>query len=175
MRKFFITTSISLVLMSSAVAAPPKQLYGKSATISWLETRSQRDGQSGPFKPVGLPYTIVFYISTEGRLFARSSTRSPGGAGSVDRVGMGAGNGEARNVAFSGNRILSRSAFQGAARQIEVNFDQSFSSCTAHVITAIPKGAKTAVIRSMTTGNIVEFESVSAGPASCSISSGNSF
>jgi len=175
MRALLTTASISVVLMSSAIAAPPKQLYGKSATVSWLETRSQRDGQSGPFRSIGLPYTMVFYVSTEGRLFARSSTRSPGGAGSVDRVGTGAGNGEARNVTFSGTRILSRSAFQGAARQIEVNFDPSFSGCTAHVITAIPKGAKTAVIRSITTGNIVEFESVSAGPASCSISSGNPF
>jgi hypothetical protein len=164
-------------MSTAGYAATPQALYGKSITVSWLETRSQRDGQSGPFKPIGLPFTSVFYVSTEGRLFTRSSTRSPGGAGSVDKVGTSGSNaaGDARNVSFSGNKIVSNVASQGAGRHTEISFDPGFSSCTAQVITAIPKGAKTAVVRSMTTGNIVEFESVSAGPASCSIASGNPF
>jgi hypothetical protein len=176
-----ITTAAAICLAMTATTcaaqAAPKELYGKSVTVSWLETRSQRDGQSGPFKPVGLPFTNVFYISTEGRLFARSSTRSPGGAGAIDRVGTSGGNaaGDARNVTFSGNRIVSNAKFQGAARHIEIGFDPGFSSCTAQVITAMPSGAKTAVVRSITTGSNVEFESVSAGPASCSIATGNPF
>lgn len=177
MRILHLAILVSCALPSAAFAAAPQALYGKSITVSWLETRSQRDGQSGPFKPIGLPFTSVFYVSTEGRLFTRSSTRSPGGAGAVDRVGASGGNaaGDARNVSFSGNKIVSRVASQGAARQTQISFDPGFSSCTAQVITAIPAGAKTAVVRSMTTGNTVEFESVSAGPASCSITSGNPF
>lgn len=179
---FNTTTAAAFAAIASAMtgpahAAPPKELYGKSITVSWLETRSQRDGQSGPFKPVGLPFTNVYYISSEGRLFVRSSTRSPGGAGAVDRVGASGGNaaGDARNVTFSGNRIVSNASFQGAARHTEIDFAPGFSSCTARVITAMPAGAKTAVVRSITTGSNVEFESVSAGPASCSITAGNPF
>jgi len=177
MRVLPTTILVFLALMTAAPAAPPKELYGKSITVSWLETRSQRDGQSGPFKPVGLPFTNVYYVSTEGRLFFRSSTRSPGGAGAVDRVGTSGSNGagEARNTTFSGNRIVSSASFQGAARHTEISFDPGFSSCSARVITAMPSGAKTAVVRSITTGSNVEFESVSAGPASCSIAAGNPF
>lgn len=177
MKSIVTTCAIFFAMTCGAQAASPKELYGKSITVSWLETRSQRDGQSGPFKPVGLPYTNVYYVSTEGRLFARSSTRSPGGAGAVERVGTSGGNaaGDARNVTFSGNKIVSNNSFQGAARHIDINFDPSFSSCTARVITAMPSGAKTAVVRSITTGSNVEFESVSAGPANCAISNGNPF
>jgi len=178
MRVLHLAILLSCALPSAAFAAAPKQLYGKSITVSWLETRSQRDSQAGPtFKPVGLPFTNVFYVSTEGRLFTRSSTRSPGGAGAVDKVGASGGNaaGDARNVSFSGNKIVSSVAFQGAARQTQISFDPSFSSCTAQVITGMPPGKKTVTVRSITTGNTVEFESVSAGPASCSITSGNPF
>ncbi len=178
MRVLNVAILLSCALPSAAFAATPKPLYGKSITVSWLETRSQRDSQAGPtFKPVGIPFTNVYYISTEGRLFTRGSARSLGGAGSVDRVGTsgsGAG-GDARNVSFSGNRIVSSSAFQGAARQTQISFDPGFSSCTAQVITGMPPGKKSVVVRSITTGNTVEFESVSAGPASCSITSGNPF
>ncbi|MCX7307796.1 MAG: hypothetical protein NTZ72_07545 [Afipia sp.] len=178
MRVVPTTLLISLALITAAHAAPPKQLYGKSITVSWTETRSQRDSQAGPtFKQVGIPFTNVYYISTEGRLFKRASARSPGGAGSVDRVGTSGGSesGDSRNVSFSGNRIVASNSFQGAARQTQITFDPSFSSCTAQVITGMPPGRKSVTVRSITTGNTVEFESVSAGPASCSIASGNPF
>lgn len=181
MKSINTTVAMCLTLTGAmtcaAQAAPPKELYGKSITVSWLETRSQREGQSGTFKPIGLPFTHVYYVSSEGRLFLRSSTRSPGGSGAVDLVGTSGAGGavDARNVTFSGNRIVSNAKFQGAARHTEIGFDPGFSSCTARVITAMPSGAKTAVVRSITTGSNVEFESVSAGPASCSIASGNPF
>ena len=43
-------------MICAAQAAPPKGLYGKTITITWNETRSQRDGHSGPFKPVSIPF-----------------------------------------------------------------------------------------------------------------------
>src|SRR4051812_7853025 len=78
-------------MTSAAMAAPPKELYGKSVTISWNETRSQRDGQSGPFKPVSIPYVVVYYVSSEGRLFQRVTAKGGSGAGfgSSDMVGTG--------------------------------------------------------------------------------------
>lgn len=151
--------AIASAMTGPAQAAPPKQLYGKSITVSWTETRSQRDSQAGPaFKPVGIPFSTVYYISTEGRLFTRGSARSPGGAGSVDRVGTSGSNaaGDARNMSFSGNRIVSSTSFQGAARQTTITFDPGFSSCTAQVITGMPPGKKSVTVRSISTGNMTD-------------------
>ncbi|WP_298883944.1 hypothetical protein [uncultured Bradyrhizobium sp.] len=174
-----VAAAMLLALTCTAEAAPPKQLYGKSVTLSWNETRSQRDGQSGPFKPVTIPYIVVIYISTEGHLFTRSTAKGGSGAGfgSADATGTTGRNGfvEARSAAFNGTRIVANSAFGGAGRHTEISFSPDFSSCTASVVTGMPRGAKTAVVRSIATGGNVEFESVSAGLASCSISSGNPF
>lgn len=169
-----------VVLMATPMAqAAPKGLYGKSVTVTWNETRSQRDGQSGPFRSVSIPYLTTYYVSGEGHVFTRTTAKGATGAGfgSADRVGATGsdGTGNARNVAFSGNKIVANTAFGGAGRHVEVTFDGSFASCSAQVITAMPKGAKTAVVRSVSTGGNVEFESVSAGPANCSIASGNPF
>jgi len=178
MRTATIAALAYLALTSMAFTAP-QGLFGKSITVTWNETRSQRDGQSGPFKPVSIPYSTTFYVSAQGHLFTRTTAKGGSGAGfgSVDRVGNSGGNaaGDARNVSFSGNTLIQNTAFQGAGRHIDVTFDSGFSSCNARVVTGMPKGAKTAVVRSISTGGNVEFESVSAGSASCSISSGNSF
>lgn len=176
MRVLHFAILLSPVLVSPAFAAAPSALFGKSVTVSWTETRSQREGQSGAFRQVGIPYSNIFYVSSAGRVFMRTSARGRGAGGSNDKVGNG-GNaaGDSREVKFSGNRIVSSTKFQGAARQVSISFDSSLSSCTAQVITAMPVGAKTAVVRSIATGSTVEFESVSAGPASCSIASGNPF
>ena len=82
---------------------------------------------------------------------------------------------DARNLSFAGNRIVAQAAFGGAGRRTEISIDPSFASCTAQVVTAMAKGTSMAVTRSISSGSNVEFESVSAGPASCSIASGNPF
>jgi hypothetical protein len=174
----FLIFALPIFLLSPAHAAP-QALYGKSVAVSWNETRSQRIGQDGAFKPVSIPYSVTFYVSAQGRLFTRTTARGGSGAafGSNDRVGTSGGNGagDARNATFSGNRLVQNTSFQGAGRHIEVTFDSGFSGCNAHVVTGMPRGAKTAVVRSIASGSNVEFESVSAGAASCSISSGNPF
>ena len=178
MRSAKIAALAYLALTSTAFAAP-QGLFGKSITIAWNETRSQRIGESGPFRPVSIPYNTTFYVSAQGRLFTRTTAKGGmgGGFGSVDRVGNSGGNaaGDARNASFSGNALVQNTAFGGAGRHIEITFDSGFSSCNAHVVTGMPKGSKTAVVRSIATGSNVEFESVSAGSASCSISNGNPF
>jgi hypothetical protein len=173
-------TAAIFFAMTCAAQAAPKELYGKSITVSWNETRSQRDGQSGPFQSVSIPFTLVYYVSSEGRLFVRATAKGGSGAGfgSADVAGPGGGNDirGGRGIEFNGNRIVSNSSFNGAAaRHTEISFDANFASCTARVVTAISKGARTAVVRSIATGGNVEFESVSAGPASCSVTAGNPF
>jgi hypothetical protein len=179
MRKFFSAALLIFVIWPAMAGAAPQGLYGKSITISWNETRSQRDGQSGPFRPVSIPFILTYYISSQGRVFMRSTAKGGSGAGfgSVDAVAGNAPKGyvDARNMTFKPNGMVTNAAFGGAGRHMDVTFDGGFSSCSAHVVTAMQSGGKTAVVRSIATGSNVEFESVSAGPASCSIATGNAF
>jgi hypothetical protein len=175
--------SLSMVTAAHAGSAPPKGLYGKSITVSWSETRSQRFVGEQTFRPVGVNLQRSVYISSAGRVFARTSsnaaTRSGRNAlsGAAERVGTSGTNfsGGASNVQFQGNSMVMRGEFTGSARQVMVNFDNSFESCTAQALTAKQVGTKVAVWRGIASGRMLEVESVSSGPASCSIKSGNVF
>jgi hypothetical protein len=171
--KGFAAGAVALVCLPLAAAAAPNALIGKSVTVSWNETRSQRDVGEPAFKPVSIPYTFTVYFGTGGhvfkRIFAVAASRRASGAD--DKVGGGGG----ANVSFSGNTLVGTNSFGGAARRIQVTFDGGFSSCSAQVVTAKLAGAKTATVKSIATGGMVEFESVSAGSATCSIAQGNPF
>jgi hypothetical protein len=179
MRKFSNAIFLIFFIWPAIAVAAPQALYGKSITISWNETRSQRDGQAGAFRPVSIPFIQTYYISTQGRIFTRSTAKGGSGAGfgSVEGVGHDAPKGfvDARNIAFKSNGMVINTAFGGAGRHIDVSFDGGFAGCSARVVTAMQSGAKTAVVRSIATGSNVEFESVSAGAASCSVATGNAF
>jgi hypothetical protein len=175
--------AVAMLVPAGAASAAPRQLYGKSVTVSWTETRSQRRaGEGGPFRPVSVNLQRSVYISTAGRLFARTSSTANVGrrslSGSAESVGTSGANfsGGARNVQFQGNSIVMLAGFTAGARRVVINFDSSFQSCNAQVITAKQVGAKTASWRGIAGGGVLlEVESVSAGPASCSIQSGNVF
>jgi hypothetical protein len=172
-RKIVVGVVALLSVPPGAAAAPPGALIGKSITVSWNETRSQRDvGVESAFHPVSIPFTFTVYFGTGGHVFKRMFAVAASGrtSGAEDKVG---GGGAA--VSFSGNTMVGTNSFGGAARRVQVTFDGNFSSCSAQVVTAKLAGAKTAVVKSIATGGMVEFESVSAGSASCSIAQGNPF
>lgn len=166
-------------LATVALAAPPKGIYGKSIVVTWNESRSQRAAGETAFKPVSLPFTLTVYVSSEGRLFRRltsvSSTRRA--TGSYDRVGTGgrAENGNVGSVQFQGNAIVLTASSEGLGRRIQINLDSGLGSCTAQIISGKAPGAKVAAVRSVATGGMVEFESVSAGAATCAVQAGNAF
>ncbi len=173
MRKVVVGIFALLLSTSPGAAATPGALIGKSITVSWNETRSQRDvGVETAFHPVSIPFTFTVYFGTGGhvfkRMFAVAASRRTSGAD--DKVGGGDA-----AVSFSGNTLVGTNSFGGAARRIQITFDGGFSSCSAQVVTAKLAGAKTAVVKSIATGGMVEFKSVSSGAASCSIAQGNPF
>jgi hypothetical protein len=173
MMKFAIGAVALVCLPFAAEAAAPNALIGKSVTVTWNETRSQRDvGVESAFHPVSIPFTFTVYYGTGGHVFKRvfAVAASRRGSGSDDKVG---GGGAA--VSFSGNNMVGTNSFGGAARRIEITFDGNFSTCSAQVVTAKVAGAKTAVVKSIATGGMVEFESVSSGSATCAIAQGNPF
>ena len=173
MRKIVVGI-VGLLWTPLGAVAAPSALIGKSITVSWNETRSQRDvGVETAFHPVSIPFTFTIYFGTGGHVFKRVFAVAASGraSGAVDKVGGGGG----MAVSFSGNTLVGTNSIGGAARRAQITFDASFSSCSAQVVTAKLAGAKTAVTKSIATGGMVEFESVSAGAASCSIAQGNPF
>jgi hypothetical protein len=178
MRRIIFAAAVAILAFPTGSFAAPRALYGKHVVVSWTETRSQRNPGETAFHPVSLPFTLTFYVGNEGHVFKRMfSVGSTGKAsGSQDRVGnKPAGDISASSASFSGNTLTATSAFGGAARRMQITFDGNFSSCSAQVTTAKLSGAKSVSVRSIASGNIVEFESVSAGAASCSVGEGNPF
>jgi hypothetical protein len=145
--------------------------------VNWAETRSQRDAGEQAFRPVSIPYTFTVYVGTQGTVFKRifAVAASRRASGSEDRVGKAAPDGGTASATWSANGLSATNTFGGAARRMQVTFDAAFSSCTAQVTTAKLASEKYVRVKSIATGNYVEFESVSAGAATCAIATGNPF
>ena len=161
-----------------AAAQAPAALRGKSITVSWTESRSQRDAGQTVFRPVTLPFDFTVYVSSEGRAFKRLTSQSASRrhVGTKEGVGSGRASSEGLTaIAIRGNTIVNSNTSGGLGRRIQITMDSSFSSCTAQVVSGKPPGSKVVAVRSVATKNMVEFESVSAGPATCSIRAGNAF
>ncbi len=179
MKSVSASLAIALLLASApAFAQAPAPLRGKSITVTWTETRSQRDAGQTAFRPVSLPFDFTVYVSSEGRAFKRLTSTSASGRRTGTNEGVGAGRATADRVTaieIRGNSIVHNVSSGGLGRRIQVTIDSSFSGCSAQVVTGKQSGAKVVATRSVATGGTVEFESVSAGPATCSIRAGNAF
>ncbi len=177
MRKM-IFVALAIALAPASVHAAPRELYGKNVVVNWTETRSQRNAGEAAFHPVSIPFTLTFYVGNEGHVFKRLFAVAATGrtSGSQDRVGkQPTGDISASASSFSGRTLTATSSFGGAARRIQITFDPNFTGCSAQVVTAKLSGAKFAAVRSIANGTTVEFESVSAGSASCAVGQGNPF
>src|SRR4051812_6082576 len=103
---------VAAVLLAGGVPAAaqaPPALRGKSITVSWTESRSQRNPGETAFRPVSLPFDFTVYVSSEGRAFKRltsqSSTRRA--VGTKEGVGSGRANSEGLTaIAIRGNTIV---------------------------------------------------------------------
>jgi len=168
--------AVAGMTFACSAQAAPQGFYGKTVRVYWNEARSQRVQGEGAFKSVSIPLSFTVYVSTKGQLFKRltSTTASGRATGSKDRVGdAGSGADGAGAVTFQGNTLIATGNNHGLGRRIRITFDGS-SSCSAEVLTG-KAGAGAATVRSNATGKMLELESVSAGPASCSVQDGNAF
>jgi hypothetical protein len=179
MRAIAMAFGVAAGLAPCAAAAAPSQLYGKSVTVNWSETRSQRAvGQEPAFHPVSIPFTLTVYVSSEGHIFRRLSSITPNGrqSGAKDRVGESSSGANSSFAAqFRGNAMVASGSNGGFGLHVEVTFDSSFGGCTAQVIAAKQSGSRTVMLRSIASGATIEVESASAGSASCSVAQGNPF
>src|SRR5437868_15515338 len=80
-----------LLLPLPSRAAPPKDLYGKSVSITWTETREQRPVGEEAWRQVAGTQTLNIYVSEAGRVFNNLSYSTR--RGSAERKGELAGSG----------------------------------------------------------------------------------
>ena len=159
----------------TAAAQVPHQLFNKTVTFSYTVQSMQRD-PDGRTHGVQTGINYTFYLSSAGRIFERSS-RSPGrGPSQTGQFAPDAPpttkSGEARNVHFEGNKLVSLREFASGASRTVVAFDQSFSSCTVTVQVGKENGV---VKRKGTDGVVREFLSISVSGETCSVREGNPF
>jgi hypothetical protein len=179
MSRILVALPIAVFLTHSASAqSTPAGLQGKSAVVSWTETRTQRNVGEDRTENVPVPYTYRVYFSSAGRPFARLTVANQHGqVASRDRVGTGerSGDGGARSLLMQGNSLVATSGHGGGARRIQVTFDGSFANCTANVILAKQVGASKIIMRNLVSNKQMEILSVTTSAASCSLQVGNVF
>lgn len=176
--KLAILACIGMAFLGStlpAQAAPPKQLLGRSVTVSWTETRSQRNAGETEFRSVNANHTLMVYVSSAGRVFSRQVNSTQGGSGQINQVGAAReGSYAVATPSFSGQAMTIVRVGQGGARRVAVAFDAGFSSCSATAGTGFEAG-KTYTSYSPITKRNVEIRSSSVGSVSCSVRDGNVF
>jgi hypothetical protein len=163
--------SLLLFLTCSAGAEAPPQLHGKSVVVTWTDEIVHALVGSA-FYHTSHPSSMSVYISSEGRAFVRFTTNVHQGTGVREAVGTSG----PHTVAFQGRALLVTTAYQGGASRVQIDFDGSFGSCTAAVITGKAPGASTFTVeKGLVSGRTWVVQSRVAGPATCSIKDGNVF
>lgn len=125
-----------------AQAAPPKQLLGRSVTVNWTETRSQRHVGETEFRNVNANHTLMVYVSSAGRVFSRQVNNiTQVGSGQINQLGAAReGSYAVATPSFSGQAMTIVRVGQGGARRVAVAFDAGFSSCSATAGTGFEAG-----------------------------------
>jgi hypothetical protein len=178
----FVAAAALLVFIPFPVlaASAPAQLRGKSVVVTWTEDRLQRRLGEGRFQHRRIPQSLSIYVSSKGTLFSRRTATGGGRrarSGSRDTIGREAtsSTGGARVLNFNGHTLTAVAGVEQGARAVKVNFDDSFSSCTADVILGRQSGAATMRVKSLVNGETIEIRSAEIGGASCSVRAGNVF
>jgi hypothetical protein len=159
------------MLASQAYAAvgAPEALKGKSVVLTWSETRQQRHVGEPNFYTVNASVNLVVYVSMADRIFVRQINSTRSGSGSFERSPDAHSGGAA---SFAGHTLTLIGGTAGGAHRTLVDFDPSFTSCSARVSLGFQSG-KTSISFSPITKRQVEMKSMTASGISCSIRAGN--
>ena len=183
---FALNCLVSMLAVVPAVAAP-RELYGKSVVVSWSESRVESAPGSSEKRQVTVSQSLSVYVSSTGRLFSRreATGRFAGGRGNRGRGGAYGSNeqvggegrtagGLAQQARFAGRSLVFSQAFQSGARQVAVDFDASYGSCSARVTHGRASGQSTTAYRTLTGRDVVVY-SMDVANVSCRIVNGNVF
>jgi hypothetical protein len=174
---------IRTLAVSAALAIPtaihaaeaPKALYGKSVSLNWVEERQQSSEAEPQPRWRRVPLTLTIYVSTAGRIFSRVSASSATRSGKAEAIGLNAKTktGGVRVAQFDGRSLAYTSEFIGGARNISVDFDDSYRTCTVSVILGKSAGASKIVMPNLALGGVVEVHAARISGTSCAIKDGN--
>jgi hypothetical protein len=179
-------TVIGVLTLLSAVAhagSAPKELYGKSITVQWSETRIQRSETEKDTRNFGQAIRMHLYISTAGRPFVQTLSVGTGGvdwrrgggvpvAGHFAETGPDVSSTKNERVDFEGRTIIVYRQFPSGARRVVVEFDGAPTNCKASV-TYGKEGGKNEAWNSGL--GRVEVFSIQVSGVNCSIQGGNVF
>lgn len=154
-------------LIGGAAHAAPQQALNKSVTVSFSITVPAR-GSDGSSQANPRAVTRTYYISSQGRVFARADRRV---GKNQDRLEKGPGE---TNMRISGNSMVGVIVFPSGAMQLTVNFDPSFSSCSARAIVGA-EGGKPIVYKGLDGKTYTQTGPAQVSGVSCSVAAGNAF
>ena len=157
----------AVLLMGGVTHANAQGLLNKSVTVSFSITIPAR-APDGSAQANPRAVTRTYYISSQGRVFARADRR----VGKMqDRIEKGPGE---TNMRISGNSMVGVIPFPSGASQISVNVDPSGSSCTAQVIMGAERG-KPIVYKGLDGKTYTQTGPTQVSGVSCSVRAGNAF
>jgi hypothetical protein len=178
---------MTTVLSNAAQAAnAPRELYGKSVSLSWTERRELKyvDGQE---KSYVVQKVRTVYISDKGRYFVGADATTFGKKGRVgwnsksgakmfapDQNDMSTPNmrGWIMKPTFEGRSLILYEPHRSGADRTEVAFDQSFQTCSIKHVFGKEAGAPGEVMRGIT-GRLQMLVSAETSGDTCSVSQGN--
>jgi hypothetical protein len=171
---------LAMLLATANAGSAPKELYGKSITIFWFESRAVSGPRGGELRNP----KIAVYISTTGHIFSRlrveiatrngfSGVRAHPSA-SADQ-GPGASGAKVGSTEFAGHSLIMTSLFESGARRISVEFDDRFTSCQAKILYGKEVGQRTTRQTSMFGGQSEEVGAIQISSVGCSVREGNVF
>jgi hypothetical protein len=138
--KSFTVIGVLTLLSAAAHAGPaPKELFGKSVTVTWTETRSQRFQSEQQVRNVGVAMQMNIYISTAGRPFVRLNSSGMAGRnyheqfrGTTTRTEQAPGEATTEHVDFDGRSIVVYQQFRSGTRRIDI--DAKGTVCRATIV-----------------------------------------
>lgn len=164
-RKLSLATVAAL--MGGTVHAAPQQALNKSVTVSMSITIPAR-APDGSTQANPRAVTRTYYISSQGRVFARADRR----VGKMqERSEKGPGE---TSMRLSGNSMVGVMVLPSGAQQLTITFDPSFSSCSARLIVGA-EGGKPIVYKGLDGKTYTQTGPAQVSAVSCSVSAGNAF
>jgi hypothetical protein len=176
-----------------AMAGPPTQLYGKSISVKWEEDKHNKY-VSGEEEDVTVNRAVGMYVSSQGRMFVRSSNSVKGGgpfsmrpqttsrgapglaaAESVSPDGTVISNSRYHTKwEFHGRSMVGFTALDSGVRRVTVNFDESFRTCTFDVTYGKESGVPGIVAHALN-NRLIMVTSRKRTAQSCAVTDGNIF
>ena len=165
------------VIDVACAASAPQPLFGKSIVVKWREDQTQVT-ENGTLRQVVIHQNLSTYVSTKGEIFTRRTAMNQRGqTGADERVGGSSrsARGASSSVFSSRSLVVTGASTGGVARRIQVDFDATYSTCTASVVVGTPPGQRARFHGTIERDKIFEIKSISAVGPTCEIAAGNVF